>query len=150
MNSTQEQPARTSFPSYSEPGGDKRVGIVGAGISGLVTAKVLSARGFEVTVLEKEPTLGGVWAISRTYPGLRTNNSKETYCFSDHSHSNSIKHFPTAEDVRDFLESYADRFGIRSCIRFGVEVSEVQETEEDSNLGFTAFSLSNFYAKTQV
>ena len=136
MENNEKQLNKSSYPTFSEPRGDKRVGIIGAGISGLATAKVLSARGFEVTVLEKEPTLGGVWAISRTYPGLRTNNSKETYCFSDHSHSDSIKHFPTAADVRDFLETYSDRFNIRSCIRFGVEVSRVVEAEEASGAGF--------------
>ena len=37
----------------------KSVVVVGAGIAGLVTAKVLRDDGFEVAVFEKEPTIGG-------------------------------------------------------------------------------------------
>jgi cation diffusion facilitator CzcD-associated flavoprotein CzcO len=43
----------------------KRVVVIGAGIAGLVTAKVLRDHGFDVTVFEKEPAIGGVWAESR-------------------------------------------------------------------------------------
>jgi cation diffusion facilitator CzcD-associated flavoprotein CzcO len=56
----------------------KRVCVIGAGIAGLVTAKILTEDGFQVVIFEKEPTIGGVWAPSRTYPGLRTNNPRET------------------------------------------------------------------------
>jgi dimethylaniline monooxygenase (N-oxide forming) len=51
-----------------------RVAVIGAGIAGLVTAKVLRDDGFDVLVFEKESAAGGVWIQSRTYPGLRTNN----------------------------------------------------------------------------
>lgn len=37
--------------------------VIGAGIAGLVTAKVLSKDGFEVTVYEKEDALGGTWRL---------------------------------------------------------------------------------------
>ncbi|NKB36555.1 MAG: NAD(P)-binding protein [Gammaproteobacteria bacterium] len=114
----------------------KRVGIIGAGIAGLVTAKVLLAKGFEVVVFDKEVTLGGVWAVSRTYPGLKANNSKETYCFSDHSHADTVGHHPTADDVRELLESYADRFNIRSNIRFACEVSQLSESVDETKPGF--------------
>ena len=49
----------------------RTVCVIGAGLSGLVTAKVLKHDGFDVTVFEKAPTIGGVWAPSRAYPGLR-------------------------------------------------------------------------------
>jgi len=48
-----------------------RVGVIGAGIAGLVTAKVLRDDGFDMIVFEKESVIGGVWAESRTYLGLR-------------------------------------------------------------------------------
>jgi dimethylaniline monooxygenase (N-oxide forming) len=56
----------------------KRVAVIGAGIGGLVTAKVLRDDAFDVVVFEQEPTIGGVWAATRTYPGLRANNSRDT------------------------------------------------------------------------
>jgi cation diffusion facilitator CzcD-associated flavoprotein CzcO len=104
---------------------DSRVCVIGAGIAGLVTAKVLHEDGFSVVVFEKNMELGGVWAESRTYPGLRANNPRDTYAFSDHPYSQSVDEFPTAEQVRTYLESYADRFRIRPLMRLGVEVLNV-------------------------
>src|SRR6266702_3053786 len=111
----------------------RRVCVIGAGISGLVTAKVLAGDGFEVVVFEKEPTIGGVWAASRTYPGLRTNNPRESYAFSDHPYPATADAFPTAEQVRAYLESYVDRLGLRPHIRLGTEVIEVRRAAAQPN-----------------
>ncbi|MFW6052002.1 MAG: flavin-containing monooxygenase [Myxococcota bacterium] len=102
-----------------------RVCIVGAGVAGLVTAKVLQRDGFEVTVFDKEPGVGGVWAATRAYPGLRTNNPRETYAFSDFPYPEGTDEFPAAEQVRAYLESYVDHFRLRSRIRLGTEVVSV-------------------------
>jgi dimethylaniline monooxygenase (N-oxide forming) len=102
--------------------GRERVAVIGAGIAGLVTAKVLRDDGFDVTAFEKEPTIGGVWAESRTYPGLRTNNSRRTYAFSDHPYDRSADLFPTADQVRQYLASYVTRFGLAPLIRLSTEV----------------------------
>src|SRR5262245_58639160 len=99
-----------------------RVCIVGAGIAGLVTAKVLTQDGFDVVVFEKLQELGGVWATSRTYPGLRANNSRESYAFSDFPYPDTTDDFPTAEQIRSYLSAYADRFGLRPLIRLSSEV----------------------------
>lgn len=103
-----------------------RVGVIGGGIAGLVTAKILRQDGFDVTVFEKEPTIGGVWAASRTYPGLRANNPRETYAFSDFPYPAAADDFPTAEQIRRYLESYADHFGLRPHLRLSTEVISVR------------------------
>jgi hypothetical protein len=100
----------------------KRVVVIGAGIAGLVTAKVLRDDGFDVTAFEKEPAIGGVWAESRTYPGLRANNSRRSYAFSDHPYDRSADAFPTADQVRRYLASYVARFGLAPLIRLSTEV----------------------------
>ncbi len=106
----------------------KTVAVIGAGIAGLVTAKTLSQDGFDVCVFEKDTNLGGTWAPSRTYPGLRTNNTKQTYEFSDHPYPADTELSPRADEVRRYLESYADRFGIRERIRFNEEVLAVDRS----------------------
>lgn len=106
----------------------KRVVVVGAGIAGLVTAKVLRDDGFDLTVLEKEPAFGGVWIESRTYPGLRTNNSRHTYAFSDHPYEPSADLFPTAEQVRGYLASYVARFDLAPLIRLSTEVDRISRS----------------------
>jgi dimethylaniline monooxygenase (N-oxide forming) len=108
----------------------KRVVVVGAGIAGLVTAKVLRHDGFDVIAFEKESAAGGVWIEPRTYPGLRTNNSRDTYSFSDHPYDRSADLFPTAEQVRRYLASYVDRFELAPLIRLSTEVVSVCRREE--------------------
>lgn len=82
--------------SVMAPPDRKRVCVIGAGVAGLVTAKVLAEDGFDVVVFEKEPEIGGVWTVSRTYPGLRANNSRDTYAFSDHPYPDSAAVWPGA------------------------------------------------------
>jgi dimethylaniline monooxygenase (N-oxide forming) len=113
------------------------VAIIGAGLAGLVTAKTFRDNGFEVVIFEKEPALGGVWTASRTYPGLRANNSRETYSFSDFPYDKSVGHFPYADDVRNYLESYADNFDIRPFIRFNNEITHLVPDNTDTKPGFT-------------
>jgi dimethylaniline monooxygenase (N-oxide forming) len=103
----------------------KRVAVIGAGVAGLVNAKVLQQDNFDVTVFEKAETAGGVWAKSRAYPGLRTNNPREAYAFSDFDYPETADDFPTAEQVRTYLESYAEHFGITPHIRLGTKVVSV-------------------------
>ncbi|TMA68519.1 MAG: NAD(P)/FAD-dependent oxidoreductase [Deltaproteobacteria bacterium] len=105
----------------------RHVCVIGAGISGLVTAKVLAGDGFDVVVFEKAPTLGGVWAACRTYPGLRTNNPRDTYAFSDHPFPPDVADFPSAAEMRAYLQSYAERFGLLPRIRVGTEVAKVAQ-----------------------
>jgi cation diffusion facilitator CzcD-associated flavoprotein CzcO len=102
--------------------------VIGAGIAGLVTAKVLRENGFDVVVIEQESTFGGVWVESRTYPSLRTNNSRDTYAFSDHPYSRDADAFPTAEQVREYLASYVSRFRLESVLRLSTEVNRVSRT----------------------
>lgn len=41
----------------------RRVAVIGAGISGVVTAAHLSREGIDVTVFERSSAAGGVWCV---------------------------------------------------------------------------------------
>lgn len=41
----------------------RRVAVVGAGVSGVITAAHLKAEGLDVTVFERAPVAGGVWSV---------------------------------------------------------------------------------------
>lgn len=100
----------------------RRAGIIGAGLSGLVTAKTLLEEGFDVTVFEKDEEVGGVWARSRRYPGLQTQNPRDTYAFSDFPMPRSYPEHPSGEQVQAYLAAYADHFGVTEHVRFGTVV----------------------------
>lgn len=107
----------------------ERVCIVGAGVAGLVSAKVLRDDGFDVTVFEKADDVGGVWLESRTYPDVRTNTPREAYAFSDVPYPETADDFPTAGQVRRYLASYCDGSGVRDRIRFSTEVTSVERID---------------------
>lgn len=113
--------------------------IIGAGLSGLVTAKVLKHDGFDVTIFEKGPTVGGVWAPSRVYAGLCAQNPQKAYAFSDFPYPETSDEFPTAGQVFEYLTSYVEHFGLESHLNLSTEILSVaRRTAEDdgSHPGF--------------
>lgn len=59
-------PADSSSPAArAEPGSKGPAAVVGAGLAGLTAAVTLAARGFEVTVFDKNPWAGGKAALLR-------------------------------------------------------------------------------------
>lgn len=106
------------------------IAIVGAGISGLCTAKLLTEFGFDVTVFESAPDIGGVWSRTRRYPGVTTQNNKGTYRFSDFPMPDEYPEWPTGKQVQAYLHDYARRFDLERLIRLGhaVESADLDET----------------------
>lgn len=108
------------------------VAIIGAGISGLCTAKMLIELGYEVSVFEKEPDLGGVWAASRRYPGLTTQNPRDTYAFSDFPMPSDYPEWPSGAQVQAYLHSYAEHFGVLSRIAFNRKVVDASPATDEA------------------
>lgn len=102
------------------------VGIIGAGVSGLVTAKTMREHGFSVVVFEREIELGGVWASTRRYPNVTTQNTRDTYTFSDFPMPKHYPEWPTGEQVQEYLTNYARHFDILPSIRFGTSVEQAE------------------------
>ena len=111
-----------------------QVAVVGAGVAGLATAKVLRELGNEVVVYESCPDVGGVWSATRSYPGIRLQNDKGTYRFSDLAMPRSYPEFPSGAQVRDYLETYAERAGLRDALRLGTEVVRARSTDDGWSL----------------
>ena len=112
----------------------RRVAVIGAGASGLASAKWLAAAGLEPTVFERTDRVGGVWNYDESMPGggspayrsLVTNVSRQKTQLSDHELPDGLADFPARADVLAWLESYAHRFDLRRWIRFGSLVVSVE------------------------
>jgi dimethylaniline monooxygenase (N-oxide forming) len=111
---------RDSFNGDGRPA--LRIAIVGAGFAGLGTAKVLARFGHDVRVFERCPDVGGVWSATRRYPGLRTQNDKRTYAFSDFPFPRGVPEWPSGEQVQAYLAAYVEHFGLAGRLRLGTEV----------------------------
>lgn len=106
-----------------------RVGIIGAGIAGLTTAKTLLRFGHDVVVYETAPDVGGVWSSTRRYPGVSTQTPGEAYSFSDHPYPAGSPEWPSGEQVQDYLVSYAQRFGLDRVISLSTVVEAAEPVD---------------------
>ena len=108
------------------------VGVIGAGPGGLVAARWLLSQGFETTVLERDPVLGGQWAglpgRSGVWPGMHTNTSRVLTAFSDlEPQSQAV--FPSSGEILDYLRSYAQKFDLVRRIRFDTRVEHLSRDD---------------------
>ncbi|KAH0455303.1 hypothetical protein IEQ34_015335 [Dendrobium chrysotoxum] len=100
---------------------EKKVCIVGAGVSGLAACKYLVQKGFHPVLFESDRVVGGVWA--RTLPSTRLQSSPLDYQYSDFPWPETLtKIFPDHNQVVEYLGSYARRFDLLKYVRFGEKV----------------------------
>jgi hypothetical protein len=107
-----------------------RIAIIGAGVAGLATAKVLTQAGHDVVVFDKAPDVGGVWSRTRRYPGLTTQSPKAQYSLSDFAMPKSYPEWPTGEQVQAYLAAYAAHFGLDAALRLDTEVISARPTAD--------------------
>jgi cation diffusion facilitator CzcD-associated flavoprotein CzcO len=100
-----------------------RAGIIGAGVAGLTTAKVLAQAGHEVVVYDKAPDVGGVWSRTRRYPGLTTQSPKAQYSLSDFPMPRDYPEWPDGAQVQAYLAAYVSHFGLEPALRLSTEVT---------------------------
>lgn len=126
-------------------GGDEpSVAVIGAGAAGLVATRELRREGLGVECYEAASKVGGIWQYderaeddplgngerrlhSSLYESLRTNLPREIMSFHDYGFipaewSTDTRRFPRHEEVRAYLESFADDFGIADCVSFNRKV----------------------------
>ncbi len=101
------------------------VAVIGAGPGGLIAARWLLSQGFEPTIFEQGPTLGGQWTglvgRSGVWPAMHTNTSRIMTAFSDLENKSDLV-YPSNREILNYLHRYADTFGLTSRIRFGTRV----------------------------
>lgn len=98
-----------------------RVGIIGAGMSGLFLAHHLAAAGIDYTIFEKREAAGGTWH-DNTYPGLHVDVLTRSYEFPFARKHYWSKRYAPGSEVRRYLSDFAVETGIRDHIRFSTEV----------------------------
>ncbi|OXV12061.1 hypothetical protein Egran_00176, partial [Elaphomyces granulatus] len=138
----------------------KRVAIIGAGPSGIVTAKTLLhnyPKGtFEPIIFEKKCVIGGLWPIrgddpenhndtSTTRkagfisPQMRTNLSRFTVSFSDLSWESvigdDVPMFPRASQVGEYLETYMQYYIPPEVLKLGCKVVGTERRTVDGEGG---------------
>lgn len=101
-----------------------KVGIIGAGISGIAAAKQLSRH--SPIVLEATDSIGGVWKHC-SYSCTKLQTPRCDFEFSDYpwpDRDNST--FPSHLQVLDYLYGYAKHFDVLKYIKFNSKVVEIR------------------------
>ena len=103
-----------------------RVAIIGAGFGGLGSAIALRRAGIDdLVILERADDVGGVWR-DNAYPGIQCDVPSHLYCFSFEPKPDWSRSFGVGDEIRQYLEHCADRYGLRGSIRFGTTVADAR------------------------
>ena len=114
----------------------KKVCVIGAGVSGLAAAKAFAARGHEVPIMEKRADLGGVWDPARSYPDVQTQSPKDLYRYTDQPMPASYPEWPKGPQVHAYLHDYARSPWARSPDALGTRVVTMSR-RNDGKPGWT-------------
>ena len=112
-----------------------RTAVIGAGISGLTAGKMLKDYGVPYTTFETSDRIGGNWAFgnpnghSSAYRSLHIDTSRQRLCFKDFPMPEHYPAFPHHSDIKRYLDSYADAFGLLENIEFGNVVANARRRD---------------------
>lgn len=117
----------------------RRVAVVGAGITGLMTAKELKAEGHDVVIFEASSCLGGAWAaggeLGRGRVWCHTvsstsaiNSGISDFPLDSYVPEDEAPYHITQARFRKYVEEYANAFKLRPLIRFSHPVVSVSKT----------------------
>jgi len=109
-----------------------RVGIIGAGFSGIACAVQCELLQIPYTIFERRDDLGGTWHIN-TFPDARVDTSSFIYQFSFEKRYPWSEYFASQPEVKKYLEHVARQHGVYEHIIFGVDV-QAADFDEDRDI----------------
>lgn len=107
----------------------RTVAIIGAGISGLITAREFLVYKITPTLFEKSDSVGGLWRHG-LWKNFRTDVVKFNCAFTCKSWSKEIDVFPHKDQVLMYIEEFAKENGLYKHIRFQSAVVACEQTED--------------------
>ncbi len=107
-----------------------KTAVIGAGMSGILSAIRLQEAGIPCVVFEKNSAVGGTW-YENTYPGCRVDVANHFYCYSFAPNHRWSEFYAQQGELLQYFEDCVDRFGIREQIRFNTEVLSARYDEQE-------------------
>ncbi len=108
--------------------------IIGAGPAGLATARAFAEAGIPFDILERNRSVGGIWDMSneRTpmYESAHFISSRTQSAFDGFPMPDSYPDYPGWRLIRDYIRSFAERYGLDGVVEFGVDVQRVEPASD--------------------
>ena len=105
-----------------------RFAIIGAGMSGILSAIKLSEAGFnDYAVYEKADRLGGTWR-ENTYPGIACDVPSHLYSYSFEPNPEWSHRYAPGAEIQAYFEGVAQRHAVPERIVFGTAIAPVSYT----------------------
>lgn len=104
--------------------------IIGAGLSGIMSAIELARAGYrDVTLYEKAERVGGTWR-ENTYPGVACDVPAHLYCYSFAPNPEFSQMFSPGREIQAYIESVAARYEVIPRVRFQEEITRCEHTHD--------------------
>ena len=105
---------------------DLRFIIIGAGMSGILSAIKLQEAGLDnFTIYEKADRLGGTWR-ENTYAGVACDVPSHLYSYSFALNPDWSHRFSPGAEIQAYFEDVAHRYGVDARIRYAKEITRCE------------------------
>ena len=106
--------------------GSERVCVVGGGPAGLALARSFKAHGVDFDIYERHSDVGGLWDQSNpgspVYNSAHFISSKTQSHYTDFPMPDAYPDYPSNRQIHNYMQSFADAFGLRDHIAFNTGV----------------------------
>ena len=121
----------------------KRVAVIGAGASGLISTKICLEDGLDTTCFEMTSDIGGLWNYSSSLIHKKgsvmkstiINSSKENMAFSDFPAPKEFSNFMHNRKLLEYFRLYAQNFKLFPSIKFNTIIKTIVQTEDYDTTG---------------
>ena len=103
---------------------DDRLCVIGAGASGLGAMEVLQRHDLPFDCFERTDRVGGHWHTD--YESLHLITSRDLSGFAGYPMPADYPVFPSRDQMRGYLERFADETGVRDRVTFGIRVERLE------------------------
>ncbi|CAB5239859.1 unannotated protein [freshwater metagenome] len=109
--------------------------LVGAGPSGLIMARALTAEGVPFDWFERHSDLGGIWDIenpgSPMYESAHFISSKYTSGFYGFPMPQHFPDYPSWRQILEYIRNFADTYQLKNLIIFNTSINKATPLPED-------------------
>lgn len=114
-------PSQPVLPRTAKLPAGFKVVIVGAGIAGMAAALECAAADIDYEIIDRNDEVGGTW-YTAVYPGIGVDTPSAYYSLSRDINGDWTSYYPQGAEYQRYLQSVADKNGLREKTRFSTEV----------------------------